>query len=297
MNQVSDNPLESSSSRIKWKYKSLLLFSGLFGLGLACLAISLLPKVAANPFLASFFGQLSTALIISGLYTGISELVLRQDFIGILQTFYRRIEGDRLAVIAELQASQSQEFQRVYDLFPLKEAREVTGLVALTGVEEYYDQTRWIAEAQELKVLLRDGKSWVSRYNAALKRRFQDADKTTTLLLLDPECPEFDAYSTLAGQGTAAMQYKIASTLEYVRQMETEATQLQVLGYAAFNTYHLVFADRKVMMTLYTSSQLRFKSPSFIFEDAGEQSYYRYLQQDFQALAKTARNIMDYRKA
>lgn len=283
-------------STIKWKFKSLILFSGLFSLGLIFLVISLIPQVAANPFFASLFGQLSTALIISGLYTGISEFVLRQDFIGILQSYYRSTQSDRDEIINQLQSSHSQDIQKICDLLPLQQTQEKTGLITLTGAEEYYDIENWIEQSETFIILFRDGKSWVSRHRKALKQRFQDSQKETIFILLDPEDSEFEQYAALTYQEPEALRYKISATVEYLKQLTTESTNLKILGHKTLNTYHAIVADSRVLVTLYPCSGIRFKPPSFIFEDVGEQGYYHYLKQDLEALMETTRDISEYKK-
>lgn len=265
-------------SQVEWKLKTFLLFSGLFSLGLIFLAISLIPDVAKNTLIASFFSQISGALIISGLYTGISEMLLKQDF---------------------LKASR-ENMENLLKIFSLAEVSKNIGLVYIAPTDSFFDQAEWILNAKTLKVLLRDGVSWATRYSIQLEKRFKNPDAVTVVLLLDPYSTFLDINSKKLNKKTDKLQQKIYATVSRLwktAQSSKSSTKLSILGYQHYNTYHLVLADDFVMINFYPSSQLVFKSPTFVFQDLGDDCYYQLLKRDIEALEKEAVDLIEQQKS
>jgi hypothetical protein len=321
MSSKSKNTIKISQTlyHIEWKWKTLLLFSGLVILGLICLVISLIPAVAQYAWIASFFSQVSTALIISGLYSGISELILKQDFLKANQENYNQVISasnenfDRLFEILDSAGKVSKEnytqvisannerFEQLFKILHLAEVSKNIGLVNLVSQEDSFSdqQSEWIRNAKTLKVLLRDGDRWSSNYSDALTKRFNDPnpEKVTVILLLDPQSELLEINAKKINKTPQILQFEIEKTVSRLQKRAQSFTKLSILGYKYYNTYHLVLADDLIKLTFYPSSYLNFKSPSFVFQNLGEDCYYQQLKRDIEALEQDAVDLIEQQKS
>lgn len=270
--QRKNSLISKSSAWLQWELKTVLLFSLLVILGLVSLVISLLLK---NVFWASVFSQISTALIISGLYTGISEMFLKRDFI----------------------ETNNDNFQKLAASFHLAKEGESLGLetIIIDG-ESSYEQSLWIKEAQSLKIVMRDGKSWVSRNSEKLRQRFADPAKKTTILIIHPDSEILPIHASKLHSTLEPLQYKISETVAALTDLKTPNTQLEIKGHHSYITCNLLLTESHVIMSTYFTCKQRSRPPIFIFRDRGDNSYYQKLKQDIEAIEKESSDISTYVK-
>ncbi|XWK89480.1 MAG: hypothetical protein U7127_05285 [Phormidium sp.] len=294
-----------STWHIKWQYKTIILMLGLIIAGLICLAISL--SIAQYVFWSSVLSQVSTALIISGAYTMVSELLLKNDFINtnkdnlnqILannQDNFAQLCSTNKSVAEQLLTTNQNTLNQLINQLHLAEEAKLIGLESIVDGNSYCDETHWLLESKNLQLLLVDGKSWVSHYNDVLRKRFKDPEKTTTFILLHPESPMLSIHADKVTSNREALQQKIAGTVAALNQLRYQNTKLQIKGHHLYNTYSLLLSDTHAVMSPYFCAKEKKKPPIFIFQDQGDDSYYQKLKQDLEFLESEAEDISNYTK-
>lgn len=260
----------SSIPRIRWRMGNLLIISILIILGLLFLIVSLF---ITNDFWQSFCNQLATVLLVAGVWTGIYEMFLRLDFIRITDE-----NSDR--VISHLKLSD--EFRKL----GLDEARADSG---------GYDFTHLLLHSEELFVVLNTGRTWVSTHSDPLRRRFQDADKKTTVFLLHPDSSMLTVISRKEATPVEGVREKIAEAVQMLNQLKTDDTQLAIYGHHLYNPYSLFLGDAFAVITPYYVSIGRRTVPLFTYLGVETDSYYRNLREDVTTLLHDAQDISTYK--
>lgn len=271
--------------RVRWKLTSRIVFAGFIILGLVLLLASqLLASNKPNNFVSLVLNQLATALLVGGLWTGVYETFLRDDFIRIND----ENTGKLLSAAETILESGRQNTQTLLNKISVSEQEELLGLVEANSASNKYDYTDLITNSKALVLLLNDGRTWVSNHADQLRRRFADPEKTTKIFLLHPLSPMIPTHARKVGTTTQSLQLKIAETIEMLGTLRTANTSLEVYGHYLYNPYSLFIGDHYAVLTTYFASKGRRTVPMFRFEDQDGQPdcYYKQLKEDVEVLKK-----------
>jgi hypothetical protein len=294
LNGTLDSSVANASklAQTRWTYKHWLVFAGLIVVSLLILLLST-NFLEPHSFLSAFLNQLSTALLISGLWSGVYDLFLRREFIDIHENHAQqvisattRLEStvkDSTGTISEAlvqsadQLSQQLSFAKREELLGLAEAR-------LSAHD--YDYTHLILHSENLVLVLNDGRTWVSNHAALLKKRFTDSSKKTAVFLLHPNSSMLEVLAKKVGSNRESLQRKIYETVDLLKDVKTDSTQLAIYGHYLYNAYSLFMGDTYAVVTPYFNSKGRRTVPLFRYDDREGQGdcYYQQLREDVEVL-------------
>lgn len=243
--------METTPARIQFQSKSYLGITILIITGLLFLISSIHMQ---EGFWASLFSQLSTALLVGGLWTGIYELSMRRDFL--------RINDENRDIL--------------FSKLCLQEGQEKMGLAEVYEKSSDYDYNFQLESCQNLTVLLNDGRTWVSNHSESLQRRFKDTNKQTTIFLLHPDSDMLDILARKVGSTKAKLKEKIFETvgmLNHLMGKNNNNGSITIYGHHLYNPHSVFRCDSTVILTPYFAARSRSIVPLFIFKDIGSSCY------------------------
>jgi len=258
---------------------SLLRFQGRSTIAiLAMVIVGLLFLLASinmeKGFWASLLNQLSTVLLVGGIWTGSYELFMRRDFIK----------------INEDQTSQ------VLDRITLAEGEDALGLVEVLHDSTDFDYTPLLLEAEHLTIVLNDGRTWISTHNDDLRHRLADEDKTTTIFLLHPESPMLHVLARKVDSTRDNLRSKISESIQMLKNLSIEGkTNLEILGHHLYNPHSTFLGDDIAILTLYFTARGRRTVPLLKFKDKERHGFLKMLREDLTDLRNDAEEISDFK--
>lgn len=258
-----------SASKIRWRFTTVIVIFGLVILGLLFLIASI---ELHEGFWASIFRELSTALLVGGIWAGAYEYLMRRDFTVMHDANINR-------VISKIETSQNER---------------ALGLAEAMSTCDRYEYSSLILESNTLTIVLNDGRTWASWNNTHLKKRFADAEKETTVILLHPESQLLPVMAHKLGMDVNSVQMKIAETVSLLNTLKTPSTKLKILGHNLLNPHSAYLADNYLVMTPYFFSRARSIPPLFKFQDIGGECYFRRSVEDIRALELDCRDLSGY---
>lgn len=214
----------------------------------------------------------TTALFIAGLWHGVHEFFVKEEFIAI----HDRSTGRILDAVTRAR----------------KDAK--LGLVEAHHDVESYSFSSLITQPARLTVVLNDGYHWVSDHVDALRKRLNDPSKATTFLLVHPEslfvaplCEKIDG-----DQGD--YKKKILSTVRELWKLKKH-DNLRVLGHRSIVYQSIFIADSKVVVTPYYLSKEKQNPPLFVFVSDDQESFGARIIRDIDLLEKGGSDLSDRR--
>ncbi|MGI0486420.1 hypothetical protein ACN4EK_13350 [Pantanalinema rosaneae CENA516] len=293
------NAQREGSGDTVFRLKFFLAFAILTIVGLLLLIVGITIE-SKNSFWSLALNQVSTALIVSGLFSGIYEFLLRLDFLSTnrknTQRLLREVDQTKLCLI-EVQ-------NRIIKEIVLSRDSSLLGLCEVHVNSNQYDYSNLIESAQTLSIVLNDGKGWVSRHSLALKTRFRDPGKKTTFFFLHPESEMLRVLARKVGvrektldENHKALKDKIGDTISELRQIKNSNTQLEIFGHHLYNPYSLYLTEKQAIITPYFFSRERRPIPMLLFDartDGGE-CYYNELKGDVEDLKQDSEDISKFR--
>jgi hypothetical protein len=300
------------SKRTVFRLKYFLTFAVLTIVGLLILIISLL-VAAKYQFLSLFLNQVSTALLVSALLSGIYELSLRLEFLrlndentkefkDISKKKYDKLIEETSTLRDELKVLK-QEFEKVSkrSTEQLLEKLDLKKQIGDIGLEEVslnansYDYSSLILHSRDLVVVLNDGRTWVSERSDLFQQRFKDSEKTTTFFLTHPNSTLLPILAQREATSEDSIKKKISDTLSRLNLDKCDDTNLKVYGHYFYNPFSLFLGDDVAIITPYFYSRVKRALPVFKFRDNNEaHCYYQLVKLDIESLILDAEDISQF---
>ncbi|MCG2583165.1 hypothetical protein [Massilia sp. TS11] len=238
-----------------------------------------------SPWVA-IFEHFATALFILGVWHIIDQLIVKREFKNEIVGIVEDIKGE-LSVGAKARLTHVDQRLDALDQ-SIKLAKHDT---ALGLVETYHDADGFgyaaiIRDSQCLVAVLADGYSWVSRNADALRERFENAEKTTTIILVHPESELIPVLSRKVGMQADLYRQRIFSTIRELQKLNGGRSLLRILGHSLINCHSVYIADRRAVFSPYFLSSHRRSPPIFVVKDAGKRSFFGKLSEDVAILEK-----------
>jgi hypothetical protein len=162
---------------------------------------------------------------------------------------------------------------------------ERTGLIrAVLHFSEDQSSLSEIEHAQELLVVMNDGRSWIDSNREALRRRAEDRDKSTAIILLHPKSEFIDTLIKKNGKSKSAQIEEIKRSYNAITG--GAVSPVKVFGHHSFNPASLVMSEN-----------FAYWSPYFYMESGGlpmfkcskkERGLYQALRKDFMDLLQNS---------
>lgn len=218
-----------------------------------------------DPTAAQFFGDLSSAILVSGL---LSLLV---------RIFQDRESEYKLRKLLKIHNS-------IIDL----------GLEEIKTNVQAYDYSDIILNSKELNIVMNDGLRWVGNNTVQLRKRFSQ-ETTTNFFLVDPESEFVTVLANKVDTTTEKLKEKIKDTWAKLKEAYTLSERHGKLNIYCLKTYptkSIFLSDDFLIETPYQTSCGRVNIPLFIYKkSACEDSLYRFVEMDIKALKKESRLI------
>ena len=223
-------------------------------------------------FWATLMNQLSTALLVGGIWTGIYEFFMRNDFV--------RMNTEQTAA--------------VLDRIRLSEGGESIGLTDVYPDSSIFDFDSLLRDPPTLTILLNDGRTWVSTHSERLRARFSNPALRTTIFLLHPDSPMLQVLARKVGSSQESLRSKIAESIHMLKSLRSESTQLEILGHHLFNPHALFLSPDAAALTPYFAARGRRTVPLMRFRDNSPASFVHKLRDDMIDLRNDSESIIDY---
>ncbi|MEI8668568.1 hypothetical protein P4S65_09860 [Pseudoalteromonas sp. B131b] len=257
----------------KFKYRSGALLATLvlliLGLGLLVLYAFSDNKSSIE---ASVLSQLSSVFLIGGVWGGIYELILRQEFIKVLEKNSDKILN-RLSAI---------------------DHEEEIGLTHSFGSSGAYDYGDIIKNSEVLRVVLNDGRTWISNNLRHLEERFKDEKKKTTIFLQHPDSNMVEIICKKVGSDESSFRIKIRESIKMIQEISTKGDHIRIVGHHYFNPQSTFLSEHRAVVTPYYYSKARKTPPVLCFKKTSTDCYYSRLRQDLKALEADCEDLWDY---
>ena len=282
---------KESSSTVKFRYKSIIIFLVVLLVGFILLLFSHSMNKPEASFWKLLFEHFSTAMIVLSL-TGISyEYFLRKEFVTSTTEQTTKI----LNSITNLGEDATERAATITDYFMGHVEQKELGLSHCYKEVDRFDFTDIIEDAPELTIVLNDGRTWVSNYFQRFQNRFEDKKKTTTIILMHPESDAIKLHANKVGGDHISIQMKISETIREITKANQDLVNVKILGHKFYNTLSIFLTDSNAIITPYFISKVRQTPPIFLFENAGPACFYSKLKADVSALMADAEDISGYK--
>lgn len=158
------------------------------------------------------------------------------------------------------------------------------GLLAVSPDSSRFDYREIIEDSRRLVVVLNDGRTWLSMHRERLRARFADNRKQTTIFLVHPRSEFINVLARKGSSDPAAQIAKIHESLQILREVVQEGTNIEVLGHFLYNTHSLVLGDEIAAVTPYYLSRGSRSVPVYVYGDDGGSCYFKELEGDVERL-------------
>lgn len=176
-------------------------------------------------------------------------------------------------------------------LYCLQDGSEKLGLVEISSDCSTYDYNEVLVEAQQLTLVMNDGRTWASVHRDRLRKRFADPSKRTTFFVCHPDSPMVSILARKGSTDEATIKSRINQTVELIEEIREPSTSVEVLGHFLFNPFSVIIADDTALVIPYFLSRGGRTVPLFRYEETGADCYLRSLINDTEKLRMDAENI------
>lgn len=148
-------------------------------------------------------------------------------------------------------------------------------------------------------MVLSDGRAWVTHNREALKTRFKDSGKITTVILLHPESDMLSvAFKKKGVSSVDAYREKIVSTIKDLIEINKNGSALEICGHRLTNCFSVVLNDNYAVFFPYFLSDETRHPPVFVFrkgkKSQEECSFYYKASKDFDRLKELSEDITKF---
>jgi len=169
------------------------------------------------------------------------------------------------------------------------------GLIEVSIDGNYYDYTSLILESKNLKIVLNEGRSWVSRNLNLLRERFKNPNMETVFYLLHPDSPMLTVLARKVNSTPDDQRSKIADTIRLLNENKCPETKLRIYGHFLYNPYSLFLSEDFAIVVPYFISRARKTLNLFRFQDIDDAyCHHKELQLDLKELQNDSEDISHY---
>lgn len=219
----------------------------------------------SNDTVAQFFGDLSSAILVSGLISLLFKI------------FQDRESEHTLRKLLKIHNS-------IIDL----------GLEEIKPNVQAYDYSDIILNSKELNIVMNDGQRWVGNNTVQLQKRFSQ-ETTTNFFLVDPESEFVTILANKVGTTAEKLKEKIEDTwtrLKDTYKLSERQGRLNIYCLKTYPTKSIFLSDDFLIETPYQTSCGRVNIPLFIYKKiACEDSLYRFVEMDIKTLKNESRLV------
>jgi len=211
--------------------------------------------------------ELATVILISGVFGLVDKAILTRD------------ERDRLS-----------------HLFGVHESVQRTGLKQVEIDSTSFDYGPMIRAGGNLRIVLNDGRTWVSDKITHLQERFKEKGETE-FYLMDPHSPVIPQLAKKTGYSDDEQRDKVKQAVrrlvEAFDQPEKKGS-LKIYYLKYYPTHSIFMNDKEVVITLYGISHGRRPVPAFVFDkEHGGDFVYKHIEDDVKNIRTESKCVFD----
>lgn len=230
---------------------------------LGLLAIAYKGTLPADSSIASYLGELASALLVGGL-------------LSILFKVFQEKESEK----------NLRRLMRIHD------SVDELGLTEILPESQAYNFTPLIENEEYLHIVMNDGLRWVGNNAVSLQGRFSKKGTTTEIFLLDPDANFTAEIAKKFSTSHADYKKKIESTWTQLLQLYQQSTKcgtLKIYKLKNFPTRSIFITENQLIETPYQTASGRAKIPVYVYRKvARTDSPFQFAQSDIQALRNEA---------
>lgn len=212
-------------------------------------------------------GQLTSVLLISGMWTLVQEYFVRGEF-----------EEQKRGLV-----------DRIDNLHQLSLKAQNVGLVDVVADSRTRSKSEILETARHLTVLMNDGRTFVNSNLFSFRRRFSRPETTTRYLVVHPNSEFLPILAHKVGEPPEEIQKRILQackllTDEHGRIPQPARGKLEIYGHNMPTNFAALLTDETLIMILYTTASGRTHVPLFEFQPKGVDMPYEHFKRDLEAL-------------
>lgn len=264
--------------------KNLLIAAVLVAVGLMLTLISevVFGKDGVALISTQLLEHLSTAFLIAGIWHAIDVLIIRREFLQALRAGITRC----LDPLWQDQKRQNAHLNNLSDQIRASRHEKMLGFNRsyVESHPELYEDI--VANSNVLIMVLSNGYVWIHSHRDELKSRFADAEKQTTIFLLDPESDAARVMEAKEGLAPGGYRQKVEESFSLLNSIAARHTRLEVYGVGV-----------PVVQAIFQSESRALVVPRFIVEPSvppvfefekndHKKSYYKRICDDLDHLSR-----------
>lgn len=220
-------------------------------------------KIPETSILNQFFGDLSSAILVSGMLSLLFKIFQDKESVTTLKRLMR-----------------------------LHDSVDELGLEEIKTDVQSYSFSNIIEESSELTIIMNDGQRWIGNNSVALKNRF-NKNTETLFFTIDPDSDFAKALAQKTGITTEQLKDKISDSwmrLEEAYDASKKKGNLKIYRLKNYPTKSIFFSEKELIETPYQTSSGRVKIPLYIYKKvAREDSLYNFVKNDIEELIKESK--------
>lgn len=252
--------------KYKYRYIAFIIVAG-------GIVVMLLRGFFSDPssFGYKFFTDLGSAILVSGVISFISQIMLKKEF--------------------DLDLAEKMK---------ISESINSSGLTTILTDASKYDYTEIMMKARNFCVIINDGKRWVENHSQKLKDRFDKTSNTTEFFIVNPEGPFFKALAVKTNKNEEELRAKIENTITLLKEIYSESkkkSKLNIYYLKNYPTQTLFYSDNKVVVTPYQTSSGRNTIPLYEYSfKTHKESIGKHLNEDLKKVREESTLIWEGRR-
>jgi hypothetical protein len=211
--------------------------------------------------------DLATVILISGVFGIVDKAILNHD-----------------------------EWERLSHLFGVHDSVQRTGLKQVAIDSTSFDYGPMIRDGSNLRIVLNDGRTWISDKITHLQERFKEKSETE-FYLMNPANPVIPQLAEKTGYSKDEQRDKVRQAVkrlvEAFDQKEKQGV-LRIYYLKYYPTHSIFMTDKEVVITLYGISHGRRPVPAFVFDKEHYGNFvYKHIEDDVKNIREESTCVFD----
>jgi len=264
----SDVPIKPSFSGIRYK-------TAITSLALVIIGLSVGYGIERNKdSLGDNYTPLSglvQILTISALFTSINEWLLRSEYLSYFSELRNDIRRDT----------------------SIKDSIDRFGLAEVYVDASEYKFKDIIENSASLTISMNHGRTWLSQKAEYFRERFSSRDKQTCFVFSDPNGSASESIAQKEGKSKEALIERVEEAIQIIIDAGGTRQNAKIYLQPFYTCQTIMLTEDIAVATPYCNSSGRYTVPLFVYQDKGENSYFKQISTDIKELIKESDDKTD----
>jgi hypothetical protein len=203
-------------------------------------------------------------LTISALFTSINEWLLRSEYL----SYFRELRND-------IRRDTS-----------IKDSIDRFGLAEVFVDASEYKFREIIEGSTKLTISMNHGMTWLSQKAEYFKARFSSRDKLTYFIFSDPNGSASESIAKKEGKTKEALNQRVEEAIKIIIAAGGTQQNAKIFLQPFYTCQTIILTEDIAIATPYCNSSGRYTVPLFVYQDKGENSYFKQISTDILELIK-----------